>query len=259
MLESLIQESDRAAIIQSLASEPDAWSEVLRELTRLRPESKECRRNWIDYELARGNWKIAAEGLADYTGMTPQENYQRLYQLATLQAALQDVPAHREVCTQLFEKYAPLFPESAPFCEQISKSGLLLPGSPKEIERACQLALRADEVAGTSSTNFWIVVNRALAHYRRGEFDRAVEQADRSLNMPGIGSSPMQAQAFAVKAMSQQRQGDSEAARKLLVLAQSRLSTNAPAPLWGRPYDHNWSDWLRGEIVVQEAEKLINP
>jgi len=256
IVKQLLHSSDPDWVIRTLACDPTPWSEVLEELVRQCSGALQAQRWLVSYEQARGNWKGAAIALASVAELEP-DVYQNWYELATLQVAVNDKPGYQATCRTLLQNFADKAANRAAGCEQISKSCLLMPDAIDDQQRVYQLALRADELAGENSTDFWIIVNRAFAHYRQGEFEAAEAQAERTLKVQGIQGSPMYAQALAIKALSQLKRGKVDEVAQLLELAKTWLTTNRPNPAQGRAYDINWSDWLRGEIVVQEAVKVF--
>jgi hypothetical protein len=60
----------------------------------------------------------------------------------------------------------------------------------------------------------------------------------------------------ALRAMAEHRLGRADSARDWLEKARATLATR-PRPERGQSYDAGWMYWLEGELLLREAEALI--
>jgi hypothetical protein len=110
------------------------------------------------------------------------------------------------------------------------------------------------------------VLAKGLAEYRAGHYAAAVDWLNRF--SPQAHGAHWDATAFAGLAMAKHRLGLApganstrlaEGARAALIHAQAILSQKMPDPKAGRPFGaDNLHDWLHAQILVHEAEKLID-
>jgi hypothetical protein len=104
--------------------------------------------------------------------------------------------------------------------------------------------------------NRWFVLAKALADYRAGQFNAALAGLEHFT--PEEGGVHCDSSAFAIRSMTQQRLGQSQAASKALASAQAILARTMPDPKQGRLFGDNWLDWLHAQILCREAESLLN-
>ncbi|HTU91569.1 MAG TPA: choice-of-anchor C family protein [Gemmataceae bacterium] len=96
----------------------------------------------------------------------------------------------------------------------------------------------------------------AAAHYRAGQLDEAIKQAEESLNTKNRLDGDDRVLAWLVLAMAQQRKGQPQAARKWLEQAAHWLDDNSE----GQPRTKTmWRNWLIARRLRREAEELLAP
>jgi hypothetical protein len=123
-----------------------------------------------------------------------------------------------------------------------------------DFDRVRKLADRA--VTGTEKHGSyrWFVFAKGLAEYRAGRPAEAVKWLKRF--EPHADGANIDASAFAVLAMAQQRMGQKEQARAALHSAQAIFAAKMPDPSAGRPFG-DWLNWLHSQILLREAEGLL--
>jgi tetratricopeptide (TPR) repeat protein len=98
---------------------------------------------------------------------------------------------------------------------------------------------------------------KAMAAYRLGHFQDAIEWADKAVKIPGADALA-KAKAFAILAMSNWRLGQTSEARAALAKGNSL----APAPAADSDVvdiGESWVAWLQARITLDEAVSMIEP
>jgi hypothetical protein len=104
-----------------------------------------------------------------------------------------------------------------------------------------------------SGAEFFFQICDALAQYRLGNYETALNQATRSA---GFRVNVSQAEAFGVMAMAQYRLGNAIAARQALTNC-NEVIKNKLAKI-GEPPGEDWRDWIIAHALQNEANDLIN-
>jgi tetratricopeptide (TPR) repeat protein len=138
--------------------------------------------------------------------------------------------------------------------DRTAKTCLLLPDAVADIDRALKLADQA--VTGTEKSGYfhWFLFGKGLAEYRAGRHLEAVQWLERLT--PNAGGEPLGATVFAVLAMAQHRMGRAEEAEAALARAKA-IMAKMPDPVRGRPFGHDWLEWLHAQVLCREAEELL--
>jgi serine/threonine-protein kinase len=150
---------------------------------------------------------------------------------------------HRQVCEQLLERFGHTDEPRA--CELIGRACLLLP-SEATMPRAVALI---DRAAASPQSPAWTVpfigVARALAEYRSGRFESAIEV------LSGDAGEALKPLPELIRAMALHRTGAGAAARRNLAEAALRLD-------WSPAAAESHDSWIL-HVIRREAEALILP
>jgi len=150
--------------------------------------------------------------------------------------------------------------------EQTLKASLLLPADQKILKSLAPLARLVEKktvpgrgVIGVDEAQFngWVFFALSLAHYRAGEYRRADEWAEESLDFP-TGNGARTASALIVRAMAEWRLGEHGNAHAALAQARAAVRDAFASDKWR--YDASpayWFDWVNAAVLLAEAEKLI--
>jgi eukaryotic-like serine/threonine-protein kinase len=202
-----------------------------------------------------GQWPKAAADFAAALKTCPEESEidDLLYRGAPLWLQAGDKESYRRHCREMLRRFdATTDPILA---ERTAKACLLAPESDADLAPVLRLAERA--VTGTERHVFYTYFQlaRGLAHYRAGEFDRAIDRLN-----PCVTSTlylMARVPAHLVQAMAHQRLGHAEEAGKALGKARALMAGNRFPHAEGGDFGDDWPDWLICQILYQEAETLI--
>jgi tetratricopeptide (TPR) repeat protein len=129
--------------------------------------------------------------------------------------------------------------------------------SPRPVVPAQQIVLLAEKAVQAERAP-WIVHALSLAHYRNGEFDRAIELALESNR--GSWGATAKALNWVILAMAHSRLGHAMEARQYLGQARELVDRASPFQLPGVKWpDMAVTDFAEFELLRREAEDLINP
>ncbi len=99
--------------------------------------------------------------------------------------------------------------------DKAAKAALLLPVDGDDFDRACQLADFA-ATAQPASLLPWVRFGKALAEYRRGHFESAIDWADRAVSSSDERTAPAQAGDYFIQACAYSQLRRIELARAAL-------------------------------------------
>ncbi len=151
-----------------------------------------------------------------------------------------------------------------PFADRIVKICLLLPANDKLLKAlAPQVDIAAQSISTNADANTdifqaaWRSVSLALMEYRRGNFEKAADWCQQSLNYPE-NILPRTATARTLLAMSDQKLGKTAEARAQVQEARDIVDNKFQSDLdLGNPTQGFWFDWLFARILLNEATALI--
>jgi tetratricopeptide (TPR) repeat protein len=150
--------------------------------------------------------------------------------------------------------------------ERASKTALLLPPEPSDLERAGKLADAVAQVQDSRAFAPWSSMTKSLAEYRRGNFGLAVEWSGRAISATNAELSCLAAARF-IQALAYQRADQIQSARSALAAGKEVLEA---FKVGGMGHDGvirengslkgGWGvrDWQTAEILHREAEKLLS-
>jgi len=229
------------------------WDDVFARVAKLRP---------IDYNLwiartrwfaKQGKWKEAADACAEVLKRDP-EDAEHWFMDAPLRLQLGDVDGYRRDCKEMVLRFGALHsPERG---DQVAKTCSLLPDAVKDKLTVNQMADRAVTGTEKKETYPWFVLCRALAHYRDRESAQVIEELGIVLKAKAPFAS-VEPTARAILAMNTFQGGQMEAARGELQQARDLIDKNMPKADRGECFGDDWHDWLRCQVLLCEAETLI--
>jgi hypothetical protein len=151
-----------------------------------------------------------------------------------------------------------------PFADRIVKISLLLPASQKIMKVlepptgvAVQFVDTNEDVSGDIFLAAWRSVSQALLEYRNGNFQKAADWSQQSLNYPEH-IAPRTATARIILAMSDQKLGKTQEASSQLDAAREIIENKFRRQLdQGTPMQGFWFDWDFARILLNEATAMI--
>src|SRR5262245_9063384 len=198
-------------------------------------------------------WRPAAADFSAVLRDHPDDHWQ-WFRAATLLAWTEDQSAYRRHCAEMLQRFAE--PTDPAIAERVAKACLLAPGAVADLKPVIRLADQA--VAATDHQyHAYFLLARGLAHYRAGEFDKALDRASKSIsgNPRLIG---LEVPAPRVVARSHHRLGQADEASKALDQARDIMGQDwFPKLESGDLGEAWWHDWLICQILRREAEGLI--
>jgi tetratricopeptide (TPR) repeat protein/serine/threonine protein kinase len=243
---------------------PGPWYEAIRShevftrLTAQQPDDRLARIMRARLHVLERDWKRAAadyarlyESLAsvDPAKLLP-EGGDDLFGYGCLLLLLGDRPGYEQFC----KKWADRVGDSPAWGFNVARAWGV---SARPVVPAQQIVERAEKTlqAGRAPWNLHVL---SLAHYRNGEFDRAIERALDSNG--GNWSGSAKALNWLVLAMAHSRRGHAADARKSLEQALELAGGASPE----QPPGVEWPnmappDFVQFELLRREAEELINP
>lgn len=209
-----------------------------------------------EMHLRRFEWVEAKDDFVRAAAMREKVEWVQ-YQLATLLARAGDEEAYRAHRRYLLDQLAET--EVPMWAERISKACLLLPVEGDDLEAACGLAEKAVSV----DADHWVLPfaqqSAALAAYRRGDWQGAVEWCHRTLEKESEGAWFLNAAALFIRASAllQLDRPDSAAADyaqgvEILELARTRALARDTV-------DPKWHEIAICELLRAETEIALEP
>jgi WD40 repeat protein len=200
-----------------------------------------------------GRWPeaAAASGKAVDVGPADASNW---FCDAVLRLQTGDPEGYRADCREMLKRFGDTKDHYT--ADYTAKTCLLLPYAAPDSEPALKLARRPLAGMEKDPAYPWFLACKALAEYRAGRFDAAAEGIDRVQPNPNGGR--LDATAYVILALAEQRRGHPAGARQALLRARALRDRNWPQFDRGQQFDVNWPDWLRCEVLRREAEALVD-
>ena len=201
-------------------------------------------------------WKDAIADLSNVIELAPLDD-NAAFQLAVLVLEIGDRETYRAHCQKMVARFratnlpGPLG-ETAEACLLVAE-----PGPDSEV--AGQLADQAFSLGKNSFWVYYVQFVKGLAEYRAGHFASAVDWVDKCIGQPTMVSGPRpDGPAYLVQAMAQHKLKRSDEARAALAKAADIVNAKL-LKVQDTALDENWIDWLIAEILLREAQALIDP
>jgi tetratricopeptide (TPR) repeat protein len=201
---------------------------------------------------ARGSqWQKAVADYAAVIQAHPEDHWS-WYVAAPLWLQVGDQKAYRRHCREMLRRFGAT--ADPILAERTAKACLLAPGPADDLAPAFRLADRA--VTGTEKHRAYpyFLLVRGLAHYRTGEFDRAI---DRLTPCVRLDEWAFAVPAHLIQAMAHQKLGHAEEARKALGKARVLMADSKFPHAEGGDLGDSWHDWLICQHLYREAVALI--
>jgi tetratricopeptide (TPR) repeat protein len=216
----------------------------------LDPKHANARRNRVGAYCQLGQWDQAAADYAKLLEVDPND-HRHWYRAAAVRLQIGDIEGYRRACREMLERFGKT--DSPAVAEQTAKTCSLLPDAVSDFEPVVNVV---DVAVKKNASDPWILLAKGLVEYRAGRPTRAIESLERV--SPKADESPLNASACAVLALAQHHLGRVEEARAALASAKGIMARKMPDPGKGKYFGGDWHDWLRAQILVHEAEKLLD-
>jgi serine/threonine protein kinase/tetratricopeptide (TPR) repeat protein len=220
------------------------WDEVFARVLHLRPKDRDL---WLGRarQLAlRYNWAEAAEAYPK--GIGPPSSRDESFEYGCVLCLCGDYQAYNAWCQQLLGVKA----------EGDLPSFLLirtLALAPQPVMPPAEMVLRSHQVV-KNNANAWHLHALALAHFRAGEYDLAIQRARESDTM--LWHAPARAQNWLLLALAHQRLGHTDEARSWQDRALQAIEQEIPANTGSR-LSVPVPDWLEAEVLRREVEAAL--
>jgi tetratricopeptide (TPR) repeat protein len=226
-----------------------------------------------EWKVTQGNWGEASgyflrtllANQVDRTDKTQATTWDLLRASPALVAAGSPERYHKFVGETLLHYSGTEDPVAA---EQIIKTCLLLPADTAALRRLNPFAELVEKtVTGSASAGAgaegyaWRTFSLGLFYYRLGDYAKASEWAEKSLN--GSDRTPSRvAMVHVLLAMNQAKLGQLESARRELAVGQKLIEQKLPdglrnVPDLGTSTTGYWHDWVMGQILLREASQAV--
>jgi tetratricopeptide (TPR) repeat protein len=197
-----------------------------------------------------GLWDEAAAEFA--CGIDRQRNAfpEHYVRCAHAHALLGDTAGYRSYVALMFKRYD----KDSPPYDWLAYAGGLWEGA-VETKRLLELAEHALE---HDNAPWWFHV-AGIAHYRAGQFEKAIGRLQESLKNPGWQSGPGHASELGI-ALAHHRLGHAQEARQWLDKAEQwydKAVQDALASPYGRATLYHWPEWPSFVVLRREAHKVI--
>jgi serine/threonine protein kinase len=198
-----------------------------------------------------GQWQKAAADYAAAIQAHPEDHWFWFVQ-APVWLQVGDQKAYRRHCQEMLRRFGAT--ADPVLAERTAKVCLLAPDSADDLAPALRLADRA--VTGTEKHRAYpyFLLVRGLAHYRTGEYDRAI---DRLTPCVRLDEWTFAVPAHLIQAMAHQRLGHAEEAGKALGKARALMADSKFPHAEGGDLGDNWHAWLHCQHLYREAVALI--
>jgi len=219
---------------------------------RLQPKIAHAHQSLGNAYAMAGQWERAIPEFRRAGDLDRGSDPEAHYRLAALCLYVGDVDGYRTACREVLERFSTS--PNRNFIDRTAKICLIARDPDENRERALKLA--DQNVLGTKKhpDYRWFVLAKALSDYRASRFADSLNQLEEIV--PQEGGGHVDALAFALLAMVQQRLNHVDKARGALASARDILANAMPNPKQGRPFGDDWNDWLHCQILVREAEGM---
>ena len=196
-----------------------------------------------------GKWQIAAQDATQAAKLRPGSY--RYHLLAPLLAATTNIPAYRELCSEIVARFGNT--QDFRVADPMAKDCLILPSASVDLKVVAAMANVAVTMGKGQGPDYFFQCCEALAQYRLGNYSEAIKWAQESAIDPFPYS---QAEACAVLAMAQYKSGNAEAARQALKHCNEVIDRQLPKP--GENLGQDWRDWIIARTLRTEADAMVN-
>ena len=199
----------------------------------------------------RGRWPEALAAASRLVEVRP-DDHSGYHLMAPLLVQMQDRHAYGELCDKITQRFASA---TDPYtADRMAKDCLILPRPGAELKVPAELALTAvTRGSGDSNSLPYFECCKALADYRQGHWDAAVDWAQRASRT----SNPYAlAESCAIMAIAQFELNQLEASRANLKKSADIVQNQLPKLEAGR-LGGDWRDWIIAHALLTEAKSTI--
>jgi tetratricopeptide (TPR) repeat protein len=225
------------------------------------PEATEVFRSLGRWNAVYGRWRQAADCFRlmneanSFGDQAKMRGSTDLLMTAPTYLEAGDKKAYENFRAEMLDRYTPA--RSGLEAERLLKECLLLPADARTLERLESTAevCRKSPPGGPD----WSSLSLALFHYRKGEHQEAIREADKCLSTEDkVGSRSSAARC--VLAMARFKRGEVKEARGDLNKAKADIArVESQIDESGFPPIGNWFAWSVVRILAREAEAMIGP
>jgi tetratricopeptide (TPR) repeat protein len=208
-----------------------------------------------DLNARRGDWKSAVQQLTRTVELEPGEDGNRgSLSLAVALVQAGQLNEYRQHCHQFLERNR----DTHEFgdADKAAKAGLFLPVDGADLDLACKLADFSATATEPKSFIGWAQFCKALAEYRRGHFDSAIDWAARAIASSIEENAPAQAADYFIQAGAYAHLQQIESSRAALAKGDEFVQ-QARQQISG-DFIGSWPEWAIADHLRQEAEKSLS-
>jgi tetratricopeptide (TPR) repeat protein len=203
--------------------------------------------------LARaGRWAKAQSDAERVCELRPKD-FGSYHRLVPLTVANKDIVEYQRLCQQIVSRFHQT--DQPLVADQMAKDCLILPASGADLDQVAAMADIAVKRGQLEPAYPFFQCCKALAEYRQGHFDEAVQWAQHASMIPFLYS---QAEAYAILSMGQYKLNQPDEARTNLLNCEKVVQTQFPT-LGISDLNLDWRDWIIGHALLTEAQNLIGP
>jgi tetratricopeptide (TPR) repeat protein len=230
-----------------------SWNDVFVRIAPMRPIDANlwiARARWF---AQRGKWQEAAKASAKVIELNPNDSW-NWFMDAPLRLQIDDLKGYHRDCQEMLNRFTPS--ERPQRDDQVAKTCLLRPDAVEDLGPLGLLAGNSPPGLQNESQHLWYAVCRGLYEYRHGKFDDSIAMARNVLDAKPDHAA-RDATVLVIRAMAEAARGKPDEARAAFKDAGARIDANMPKVERGELLGDNWHDWLRCQILLREAQKLI--
>jgi S1-C subfamily serine protease/HEAT repeat protein len=199
---------------------------------------------------ARGEWRAAVVEYAKLPLELP-EDLELGCERASVLLLAEDREAYVRLCKDVLRHFYPT--EDPHTLYLVARIASLAAGAPADPERVVPMAERAVAAGGTA----WFRHSLAVAHYRAGQYDKAVQQCQESMKADPRWANVLNG---FVLALARHRLGHADEARQWLDKSTGWMTRASKARPKETPVDlpvPSWCDRLELQLLRREADALL--
>jgi eukaryotic-like serine/threonine-protein kinase len=210
-----------------------------------------------------GLWELAAKDLAEAADLQEPATSHRWLLLALSHAYVGDLPGYRAVCARMDKRFQGTTVNH--FTMDLTRVSVLVPDAPADPARSVRVA---EAIVAVDPHVHWFLHVLGAAHYRAGQYERAIQRLEESLAMDPHWSG--RAINYPFLAMAFHRLGRQDEARHALSEAERAIDqwTQARYEASGRDYwvvsqgatvfwPVPWWDWMACQLTCGEARGVM--
>ena len=201
-------------------------------------------------QVAQSRWKEAAPNVAILLEVEP-DNSNTYHTLVPLLVASGDVSEYRRRCQEIIVRFAST--TNVYIADKMAKDCLILPSSGVDLNVVAAMANLAVIGGSNSPAAPFFQCCKALAEYRQGHHQEAINWAHLAAKGPFPHS---KAEAAAIIAMSQFKLNQLDEAQTALADCDTIIEKKLPK--LGEALGQDWRDWIIAHALQSEAKQMIN-